>query len=59
MFPTVHCKPNFLVNLYWDNKFSDSDSELRQKYNRMLNALILCVCVRVCVRACVRVCVFT
>ena len=25
---TVHCKTNFLVNLYWDNKYSDSDSDL-------------------------------
>ena len=24
---TVHRKTNFLVNLYWDNKYSDSDSE--------------------------------
>ena len=23
----MHCKTNFLVNLYWDNKYSDSDSE--------------------------------
>ena len=52
----MHRKPNFLVNLYWDNKYSDSDPELWQKYNRILNALILCVCVRACLRACVRVC---
>ena len=25
--PTVHCKTSFLVNLYWDNKYSDSDSK--------------------------------
>ena len=24
---TVHRKTNFLVNLYWDNKYSDSDSD--------------------------------
>ena len=24
-FPTVHPKTNFLVNLYWDNKYSDFD----------------------------------
>ena len=27
MFPTVHRKTNFLVKLYWGNKYSDSDSE--------------------------------
>ena len=26
LFVTVHRKTNFLVNLYWDNKDSDSDS---------------------------------
>ena len=26
---TVHRKTNFLVNLYWDNKDSDSDSDSR------------------------------
>ena len=26
LFDTVHCKTNFLVNLYWENKYSDSDS---------------------------------
>ena len=30
LFPTVHRKTNFLVNLYWDNKYSDSDSGLYQ-----------------------------
>ena len=24
----MHRKTNFLVNLYWDNKYSDSDSDL-------------------------------
>ena len=27
LFVTVHRKINFLVNLYWDNKYSDSDSD--------------------------------
>ena len=27
LFFTVHCKTNFLVNLYWDNNHSDSDSK--------------------------------
>ena len=31
LFPTVHRKTNFLVNLYWDNKYSDSDSERGHK----------------------------
>ena len=26
LFVTVHRKTNFFVNLYWDNKDSDSDS---------------------------------
>ena len=26
-FVTVHRKTNFLVNLYWDNKYSNSDSD--------------------------------
>ena len=26
LFVTVHRKTNFLVNLYWDNRYSDSDS---------------------------------
>ena len=26
LFVTVHRKTNFLVNLYWDNKYSDSHS---------------------------------
>jgi len=25
LFPTVHRKTNVLVNLCWDNKYSDSD----------------------------------
>ena len=25
LFVTVHRKTNFLANLYWDNKYSDSD----------------------------------
>ena len=25
LFVTVHRKTNFLVNLYWENKYSDSD----------------------------------
>ena len=32
LFPTVHRKTHFLVNLYWDNTYSDSDS-----YDRDLN----------------------
>ena len=27
LFPTVRRKTNFLVNLYWDNKYSDSESD--------------------------------
>ena len=27
LFPTVHRKTNFVVNLYWDNKYSDSVSD--------------------------------
>ena len=26
LFATVHRKTNFLANLYWDNKYSDSNS---------------------------------
>ena len=26
LFLTVHRKTNFLVNLYWDSNYSDSDS---------------------------------
>ena len=29
LFVTVHRKTNFLVNLYWDNKHSDSAEALR------------------------------
>ena len=28
LFLTVYRKTNFFVNLYWDNKYSDSDSEM-------------------------------
>ena len=27
-FCSVHRKTNFLVNLYWENQYSDSDSDL-------------------------------
>ena len=27
--PTVLHKTSFLVNLYWDNRYSDSDSDVR------------------------------
>ena len=30
LFPTVHRKTNFLVNLYGDNKYSDSDNLIRR-----------------------------
>ena len=26
LFVTVHCKTDVLVNMYWDDKYSDSDS---------------------------------
>ena len=31
LFVTVHRKTNFLVNLYWDNKYSDSDLKKKKK----------------------------
>ena len=28
LFVTVHRQTNFFVNVYWDNKYSDSDSDI-------------------------------
>ena len=28
LFSAVHRKTNFLANLYWDNKYSDSDCDV-------------------------------
>ena len=27
LFVSVHCKTNVLVNLYWDDKYADSDAD--------------------------------
>ena len=44
---TVHRKTNFLVNLYWDNKYSDSDSDSNQPYLQLTNNNIyLCACIQ-------------
>ena len=36
LFPTVHRKTNVLVNLYWDNKYSDSDSNSNSDSNLLI-----------------------
>ena len=69
----MHRKTNFLVNLYWDNKYSDSDSVcvLRECVRTSVRACVharmcvcgarararVCVCVSVCGRVRARVCV--
>ena len=39
LFVTVHRKTNFLVNVYWDNTYSDSDSDTLTNYTQYLRYL--------------------
>ena len=39
LFVTVHCKTNSPVNLYWDNKYSDSDHN-RHNFNELMRACV-------------------